>query len=115
MRRVPIEMTPLERFGSRGVTIHHPTSAPNTLLQSDGPATLVIAALQEGGVIGRHPATGPQLMIVAAGTVRTTGGDGEAATLCVGESVLFEPGEHHETRAITDATIAIQEWVVSDD
>lgn len=97
------------------MTIHHPTSTPDTLLASDGPATLVVAELQRGGVIGRHPATGPQLLVVAAGTVDVTDGDGEVARLTIGQAVLFEPGEQHETRAITDSTIAIQEWAATGD
>lgn len=114
MRRMPVDAVALTRFGSSGVTIHHPTSAPDTLLRSGGPATLVVAELQEGAVIGRHPATGPQLMMVTAGTVRITGGDDEVATLTVGQGVLFAAGEQHETRAVTDSTIAIQEWAAAD-
>lgn len=114
MLRVPVDAIALTRFGSSGVTIHHPTSAPGTLLRSAGPATLVVAELQEGGVIGRHPATGPQLIVVAAGTVETTGGAGDVETLTVGQGVLFAPGEQHETRAVTPATIAIQEWAATD-
>jgi len=99
----------IEQFGSRGVVVHHPVDGIG-LLTSDGPATMVTAEFVPGGVIGRHPATGRQALAVVSGAVEVWGGDGHAVDVAVGQLVVFEPGEEHETRAITAATVAIMEW-----
>lgn len=101
---------PIERFGSTGVTMHLPTAAPRTRFNTDGPTSLAIAELAAGGALGRHPAVGPQLLSVVAGTVTVAGGDGRWHSLSVGDTVLFEQGEEHETRADDPATVAILEW-----
>ncbi len=71
---------------------------------------MVTAEFEPGGVIGRHPAVGRQALAVITGAVEVWGGDGHAVDLAAGQLVLFEPGEEHETRAITPATVAIMEW-----
>jgi len=54
MRRVEVEPVAIERFKSTGVTIHHPTSSPDTLFAVGGPASMVVAELTSDGVIGRR-------------------------------------------------------------
>lgn len=109
MRRVDVEPVALERFKSTGVTIHHPTSSPDTLFAVGGPASMVVAELTSDGVIGRHPATGQQLLFVSSGRVHVCGNDGDRQELSAGEAVVFDPAEEHETQAITAATLAILE------
>jgi quercetin dioxygenase-like cupin family protein len=113
VRIIEVDAVPIERFGSIGVTMHLTTSAPRTRLVTDGPATLAVAELAAGGVIGRHPAVGPQLLTVVTGAVEVSGGDGQQRRLAAGEAVLFEPGEQHETTAAEPATLAIVEWTGS--
>ncbi|MDQ2845343.1 MAG: cupin domain-containing protein [Actinomycetota bacterium] len=110
MKRIDVDAVLLERFGSRGLTIHHPTSGPGTLFTTTGPASMVIAVLDAAGVLGRHPAVGPQLLMVTAGSVQVAGGDGQWAQLETGDAVLFADGEEHETRATSAATVAILQW-----
>ncbi|MGI8415445.1 MAG: cupin domain-containing protein [Nakamurella sp.] len=109
MKRIEVDAVALERFGSRGVTIHHPTSGPGTLFTTTGSASMVIAVLEAGGVLGRHPAVGPQLLMVTAGSVQMAGDDGKWQQLESGDAVLFADGEQHETRAVSAATVAILE------
>jgi len=62
-------------------------------------AHLVAVTLAPGGVIGRHPASGRQLLVVLSGQAQVSGDDGTARTISVGEAAVWEPGEAHETRA----------------
>lgn len=110
MQRIEVDAVSLERFGSQGVTIHHPTSGPGTMFTTTGSASMVMAVLDAGGVLGRHPATGPQLLMVTAGSVQVAGGDGEWVQLEAGDAVLFADGEDHGTRATAAATVAILQW-----
>lgn len=118
VHRVRTESVELQRFGSHGVTMHQPIAidteagAAPTLLRTDGPATMVIAELTAGGLLGRHPAVGPQLLAVTSGTVRVSGGD-DRMDLGAGDAVLFHAGEQHETQAVSAATVAILEWADS--
>ena len=61
-------------------------------------------------MIGRHPATGQQALAVVTGAIEVWGGDGRALDLTAGQLVVFDAGEEHETRAVTQATLAIMEW-----
>jgi quercetin dioxygenase-like cupin family protein len=109
MRTLTMRPVRIERFASHGVVVHHPVD-DGGLLTSGGPATMVTAEFEPGGMIGRHPAVGRQALAVVSGAVQVWGGDGHALDLVAGQLVLFEPGEDHETRAITAATVAIMEW-----
>lgn len=104
---VQLELT---AFGSSGATLHHPVSAPRTRFTTTGPATIVAVQLAAGGRIGRHPAVGGQLLCVTSGQVEISGGDGVPLIASAGTAVVFAPGEDHETRALSDATLAIMEW-----
>lgn len=110
MRAVQIDV-----FGSHGVTINHPIDPASgevgpAILRSGGPAHVVTASLEPGGRIGRHPATGTQLLIVISGELWISGDDGQRLKLAAGQAVLFEPGEQHESVAGTAATLAIMEY-----
>ncbi len=80
------------------------------LLRSAGPAHVVTAVLEPGGKIGRHPATGVQLLVVVSGELRVSGDHDQVVDLRSGQAVLFEPGEQHESVAETAATLAIMEY-----
>jgi hypothetical protein len=49
------------------------------------------------GRLGRHPATAPQLIVVAAGHGYARGDDEAVKRIGVGEAVVWAPGEMHET------------------
>ena len=62
-------------------------------------AHLVAVTLAPGGVIGRHPAGGRQLLVVLSGQAQVAGHDGTVRTISPGEAAVWEPGEPHETRS----------------
>jgi quercetin dioxygenase-like cupin family protein len=65
----------------------------------EGHVTVVRVRLGPGGVIGRHPAAGRQLLVVIVGEASVTGGDGRVETVRPGQAVLWDSGEQHETRS----------------
>ncbi len=72
-------------------------------------AHLVAITLGPGGVIGRHPAAGRQLLVVLSGSAEVAGHEGEVRTIGPGEAAVWEPGEAHETRSPTGLTAMIVE------
>lgn len=62
-------------------------------------AHLVAVTLAPGGVIGRHPAQGRQLLVVISGEAQVAGYDGTVKTISEGQAAVWEPGEAHETRS----------------
>ena len=62
-------------------------------------AHLVAVTLAPGGVIGRHPAQGRQLLVVLSGDAQVAGHDGTVQTIGQGQAAVWEPGEAHETRS----------------
>jgi quercetin dioxygenase-like cupin family protein len=89
---------PIEAHGSRGFEIGAFAVAADT--------SMVMVRLRAGGVIGRHPAAGRQLLVVVEGDARVRGGDGPVVDLGPGEAAVWEPGEPHETRT-TDGLVAM--------
>ena len=81
----------IEQYGSRGFTHHR-------VALVEGGAAVSCVELAAGGVIGRHPAAGPQLLVVVEGAGYVSGADGVERTLATGEAVRWDAGEEHETR-----------------
>lgn len=81
---------PISHFDSHAFTV-----AP---IASGGETHVVAARLGPGGVIGRHPAVGRQILVVLDGQAVVSGDNGATAVLNRGQAAVWEPGEHHETR-----------------
>ena len=84
----------IEHYGSRGFTHFR-------VALVEGGAAVSCVELAAGGVIGRHPAAAPQLLMVVEGAGRVSGGDRVEQPIAAGEAVRWDAGEEHETR--TDA------------
>jgi len=115
VQTIEVRAVQLDAFDSRGVTINHPIDPASgevhpELLRSSGPAHVVTAVLESGGIIGRHPATETQLLMVVSGELRISGDDDQVVELGAGQAVLFESGEQHESVARTAVTLAIMEY-----
>ncbi|MFN2471537.1 MAG: cupin domain-containing protein [Gaiellaceae bacterium] len=67
--------------------------------RSENCARLNCLELAAGGVIGRHPAGGPQLLVVVEGAGMVSGSDGRERPVEAGDAVFWEAGEEHETRS----------------
>ncbi len=82
---------PIDAHGSRGFSVG--------AFGICADAHLVAVALRPGGVIGRHPADGRQLLVVLSGEAHVAGSDGTQRIIGVGQAAVWEPGEAHQTRA----------------
>jgi mannose-6-phosphate isomerase-like protein (cupin superfamily) len=91
----------IDSFGSRGFAVG--------ALGLTADAHLVVVSLRPGGVIGRHPAAGRQVLVVVDGDAQVSGADGSTADLGSGEAAVWEPGEEHETRSRGGVTAFVVE------
>lgn len=103
MRILTAETHSPTRYGSDAVTLAR-AGAP-----AEGQTYVHIASFEAGGLLGRHPAVGWQLLTVVAGAGTVAGGDGVHVPLVAGQAVLWEPGEEHETIATEPMTAVIVE------
>jgi quercetin dioxygenase-like cupin family protein len=90
------------RLGSvprRAVEANNSTGLSVGALGLTADAHLVVVTLRPGGVIGRHPAAGRQVLLVVDGDAQVSGAEGSTADLGCGEAAIWEPGEEHETRS----------------
>jgi quercetin dioxygenase-like cupin family protein len=76
------------------------------LAGTEGEAAVSAVELGPGGIIGRHPAGAPQLLVVVEGRGEVSGADGDFQPIAAGEAAVWEPGEEHETRS-TGGLLAI--------
>ena len=74
-----------------------------------GTASVIVAYLAPGGVIGRHPATQDQLLVVVEGTGTVAGGDNRPVPIRQGQAAFWHAGEQHETRTESGLTAVIIE------
>lgn len=80
-------------FDSVGVTVA-PVTEP---LSRGAPVQAACFRLEAGGMIGRHPASVEQLLVVVDGSGWVSGADGERRPIAAGEAAFWEAGEEHET------------------
>lgn len=95
----------VEDFGSVGVTLA-PLTEP---LARGAPVQAACFRLEPGGVIGRHPASVEQLLVVVEGSGWVSGGDGERMAISAGEAAFWEAGEEHETASDAGLTAVVVE------
>ncbi len=82
---------PIEAHGSRGFSVG--------AFGISADAHLVAVTLGPGGVIGRHPAVGRQLLVVLSGEAEVSGAELDVRRIGPGQAAVWEPGEVHETRS----------------
>ena len=63
-------------------------------------AHLVTLRLAPGGVVGRHPAAGRQLLVVLDGDAHVSGWSEDEREIGPGRAAVWEPGEEHATRTV---------------
>jgi len=91
-----------DKFGSHGVQMvqaAHLTSGTRFRAH--------IARFEPGAVLGRHPATSWQLFTVIDGSGWIATDDRHPRPLDTGETVIWEPGEVHESGSETGMTALI--------
>jgi quercetin dioxygenase-like cupin family protein len=62
-----------------------------------------------GGVIGRHPATTPQLFLIVAGEGWVSAEDRKRVQLTAGQGAFWAAGEDHESGSDTGMTAVVVE------
>ena len=95
----------LHEAGSSGVTLE-PLTEP---LARGAPVQAACFRLGPGGVIGRHPASVEQLLVVVEGSGWVSGADGERVAIRAGEAAFWEAGEEHETTSDDGMTAIVIE------
>ena len=92
---------PIAAHGSRGFSV--------AALGLSADAHLVVLQLAPGGVVGRHPADGRQLLAVLAGDALVSGSYGDAEAIGPGQAAVWEPYELHETSTTGGLTALVLE------
>jgi hypothetical protein len=87
----------IHRYGSEGVRA-------TRIADGVGQVHLTCLAVEPGGVIGTHPATGAQLFLVIAGEGWAAGPDGEQVPITAGWGVRWDAGENHSSGTETGLT-----------
>lgn len=108
MQLIPFGRGPthaVEEFGSIGVTLV-PLTEP---LARGAPFQAACFRIEPGGLIGRHPASVEQLLVVVDGSGWVSGADGERRPIAAGKAVFWEAGEEHETASDDGLTAVVIE------
>ncbi|MGC5168601.1 cupin domain-containing protein [Luteimicrobium sp. DT211] len=107
MDRYELPSVAIDRFESVGVTMDF---LPDAHASEAGQVTSVhVAHLAAGGTLGRHPATRRQIFAVVSGEARVASGDDGPVDLGPGQCAVWEPGEQHQTWAVTDVVAVVVE------
>jgi quercetin dioxygenase-like cupin family protein len=99
-RYIPSGDVLITTYGSHGAIINH-------LARHYRDAHVVCIALEAGGVLARHAASGDQLFMVIAGHGEVSGDDGRWLPISAGTAAIWRSAEMHETRAGADGLTAI--------
>jgi quercetin dioxygenase-like cupin family protein len=69
----------------------------------------VVIEIGAGGILSRHPATAPRLLVAVRGSGWVSGGGGERQPIEAGEAVAWELGEEHESGSDEGMTAIVVE------
>ena len=97
-----LPMHTITQFGSNRATI-------GGLTRGDSAFQLGMLRLEPAGILGAHPATSPQLLVVISGEGWVSSSDSIKHPIQRGSAVYWSAGEMHETTADTELTAVIFE------
>ncbi|WP_227394630.1 cupin domain-containing protein [Jeotgalibacillus aurantiacus] len=83
-----------------------------SILRTNDPVQISIMHLEEGGVIGYHQASMPQLLMVVSGRGEVRGAENTYVEIKTHEAAFWEKGEWHETRSEEGLTAIVIEGPV---
>lgn len=83
------------------VSEHGSDFAVSPLTGSESHVQITFIRLPAGGLIGRHPAAGPQLLCVVSGSGWVAGADEVPRPVKPGDAAFWDDGEEHETGSAT--------------
>lgn len=84
----------IQQFGSKNVGI-------TPIQRTDGPFSIGCLHFSSESVLGMHPATCPQLLLVVEGEGWVRVANGEKISVKKGVAVFWSPGEDHESGSDT--------------
>lgn len=103
MRLLDLPEHEIASFDSVGVAMR--------FMPGTGGTSVHLARIAAGGTLGRHPAVRRQLFAVVHGRGEVQVGEEPRLPVGPGTVVLWEPGEVHQTWAVTDLTAVVVETV----
>jgi quercetin dioxygenase-like cupin family protein len=101
MRLLELPQHDIGSFDSQGVVMR--------FLPATGGTSVHLARVAAGGTLGRHPAVRRQLFAVVAGNGEVQVREEPRVPVGPGTVVLWEPGEVHQTWAVTDLVAVVVE------
>jgi quercetin dioxygenase-like cupin family protein len=104
-----LRIVSLEGYPGRPIDAHGSVGFSVGAFGLTADAHLVVVRLRPGGVIGRHPAQGRQLLAVLVGEAIVSGSYGDPVAIGPGQAAVWEPYEEHETRSETGLTALVVE------
>lgn len=99
---LPKQETRINQHGSVNAFI-----CPVALL--DDTTSVVCIRLQPGGMVGHHPTSRDQLLLVISGQGEVCGDIEQYSPIEAGQCVLWRKGEKHTTRSATGLTAVVVE------
>ena len=87
----------INELDGKSITEYDSDFIMQKILMTDKPAHVGIMQLDEGGIVGYHEATVPQILVVLEGEGWVRTGTDCKVRIAVGDAVLWEKGEGHET------------------
>jgi len=104
-----VRILSLEGFPGRAIDAHGSKGFTVGAFGLTADAHLVVVRLEPGGVIGRHPAQGRQVLAVLVGDATVSGSYGDPVGIGPGQAAVWEPYEEHETWSETGLTALLVE------
>ncbi|WP_151735031.1 cupin domain-containing protein [Paenibacillus tengchongensis] len=93
----------------KSITAYDSKFIISRIVRTPEPAFIGCMHLETDGVIGRHAAPVPQLLLIVSGEGQVTGNEGITASVYPGDAVFWERDEWHETRTTVGMTAIVIE------
>ena len=99
----------MNKIEGKTITQYDSNLIMRKILMTDKPAHVVIMQLDEGGIVGYHEATVPHILLVIEGEGWVRTGTDPKVRIAVGDAVIWEKGEGHETSSEKGLTAIVIE------
>jgi quercetin dioxygenase-like cupin family protein len=97
-----------ESVGNR-ITMYDSNFVMSRIIRTETPVSVGCMHLGKNGLIGRHKATCPQLLLVVDGKGEVSGQDQKKHKIKKGEAAYWDTGEDHETTTGSGLTAIVIE------
>jgi len=87
----------LDEIEGKNITKYDSNAIMRKVLMTKEPSHVGIVHLEEGGIIGYHDATVPQILLIIDGEGWVRTGNEDKVRVITGDAIIWEKGEGHET------------------